>query len=95
VSKLNIRYCRSNTDKELHQILKLQQKNLFDNIPDKDLRHEGFVTVAHTFDILRKMNAVCPHIIAKVDDKVVGCALCMHPLFSAVIAVLKSMFDEI
>jgi hypothetical protein len=41
------------------------------------------------------MNAVCPHIIAKVDDKVVGCALCMHPLFSAVIAVLKSMFDEI
>ena len=95
MNKSNIRYCRSKTDKELHQILELQQKNLFDNIPDKDRKQEGFITVTHTFDILRKMNEVCPHIIAKVDDKVVGYALCMHPMFSAAIALLKPMFFEI
>ena len=95
MSKTNIRYCRSKTDKELHQILELQQKNLFDNIPDENRRHEGFVTVVHTFDLLKKMNAACQHIIAKDNDKLVGYALCMPPLFSAAIAVLKPMFFEI
>jgi len=95
VSKLNINFCRSKTDKELHQILELQQKNLFANITIEDRRHEGFVTVKHTFDLLKKMNEACPHIIAKVGDKVVGYALCMHPMFSGEIALLKPMFKEI
>ena len=56
MSKSNIRYCRSKTDKELHQILELQQKNLFDNIPDKDRRHEGFVTEVDAKNI-RSLNA--------------------------------------
>jgi ribosomal protein S18 acetylase RimI-like enzyme len=95
VSKSNIRYCRAKTDKELHQILGLQQKNLFANVTDEERKQEGFVTVAHDFDILKKMNEACPHIITKVNDKIIGYALCMHPLFSGTIAVLKPMFDEI
>lgn len=95
MSKSNIRYCRAKTDKELHQILGLQQKNLFANVTDEERKQEGFVTVAHDFDILKKMNEACPHIITKVNDKIIGYALCMHPLFSGTIAVLKPMFDEI
>ena len=95
MSKLNIRYCRSKTDKELHQILGLQQKNLFANITDEERKQEGFVTVIHTFDLLKKMNEACPHIIAKDYDKIIGYALSMHPLFSTTVAVLKPMFDEI
>lgn len=95
MNKSNIRYCRAKTDKELHQILELQQKNLFANITDEERKQEGFVTVSHSFEILKKMNEACPHMIAKVNDKMIGYALCMHPLFSEAIAVLKSMFDEI
>lgn len=95
MSKSIIRYCRSKTDKELHQILGLQQKNLFANITDEERKLEGFLTVEHTFDLLKKMNEACPHVIAKINDKMIGYALCMHPQFSTEIAVLRSMFDEI
>ena len=95
MSKSNIRYFRAKTDKELHQILGLQQKNLFASISDEERKQEGFVTVIHTFDLLKTMNEACPHIIAKDNDKIIGYALCMHPLFSKAVAVLKSMFDEI
>lgn len=56
---------------------------------------EGFVTVSHTFEILRKMNDTCPHIIAKSREQVVGYALCMHPKFAEDIEVLRPMFKEI
>jgi ribosomal protein S18 acetylase RimI-like enzyme len=83
------------TKRELEQILELQQKNLYVNVPDEVKEKEGFVTVCHTYDILEKMHRVCPHIIAKDGDKVVGYALCMHPIFADEIEVLKPMFIEI
>ena len=46
-------------------------------------------------EILKVMNKVCPHIIAKSDSRVVGYALCMHPQFADEIAVLRPMFAEI
>lgn len=95
MSKSTIRYYRSKSDKELHQILELQQKNLFANITDEERKLEGFLTVEHTFDLLKKMNEACPHVIAKINDKMIAYALCMHPLFSTEIAVLRSMFAEI
>ena len=95
MSKSNIIYCRSKTDKELHQILELQQKNLFANVSEEEHINEGFVTVSHSFEILKKMNAACQHIIAKAGGKVIGYALCMHPFFSQKIEILKPMFYEI
>jgi GNAT superfamily N-acetyltransferase len=56
---------------------------------------EGFVTVTHTMDLLSQMNSICPHIIAKENDLVVGYALCMHPKFGTEIDILKPMFKEI
>jgi len=95
LNSFKITYCRSTTDDELKQILDLQQKNLFSNVSEIEQKQEGFVTVSHSLKLLKAMNNVCPHIIAKAKDKVVGYALCMHPMFSNKIDVLKPMFQEI
>nr|WP_155600075.1 GNAT family N-acetyltransferase [Zobellia amurskyensis] len=88
-------YTTASTDKELKQILDLQQRNLSSTISLQEKEQEGFVTVEHTFEVLKAMNDVCPHIIAKSGDAVVGYALCMHPKFADEIEVLKPMFKEL
>lgn len=80
---------------ELDQILRLQKDNLFDSVTPEDKVSEGFLTVKHDLDLLTRMNNVCPHIIAKSGESVVGYALCMHPDFSNEIEVLWPMFAEI
>jgi len=80
---------------ELEEILSLQKENLPNALSKKEIEKEGFVTVSHTLDLLSTMNEVCPHIIAKNNDKVIGYALCMHPRFGDDIAILKPMFKEI
>lgn len=64
-------------------------------ISSEEKLKEGFVTVHHDFDILKRMNDACPHILAKEGESVVGYALCMHPKFGDEIEVLKPMFYEI
>lgn len=88
-------YGQVTTENELHQILALQQQNLPSVLSMEEKVNEGFVTVRHSIEILRRMNRACPHIIAKDAEKVVGYALCMHPMFAEEIAVLKPMFIEI
>ncbi len=83
------------TDHELRQILQLQQKNRPGILSSEELAQEGFVTVSHTFELLKKMNLVHPHIIAKDGNLVVGYALCMHPSFGTAIEILKPMFAQI
>lgn len=90
-----IKYCRSNSKNDLKQILELQQKNLPTAISSEEKKTEGFVTVSHTMEILRAMNDVCPHIIAKSDSMVIGYALCMHREFADDIEVLRPMFVQI
>lgn len=91
----DITYCRAITDDELHQILNLQKQNLPNSLLSSEIEQEGFVTVIHTFDILKQMNDCCPHVIAKYNKHVVAYALCMHPKFANEIEVLKPMFIEI
>ena len=90
-----ITYHRAASNQELSEILELQKTNLPTVISLEERTKEGFVTVMHTFETLKEMNDVCPHIIAKSNDKVVGYALCMHPKFANEIEVLQSMFAEI
>jgi len=90
-----ISYKRASLKVELEQILQLQYDNLPSVVSEETKKKEGFVTVHHDFNILDRMNEVCPHIIATVDEKVVGYALCMHPKFGNEIAVLGPMFTEI
>ncbi|GGD52006.1 GNAT family N-acetyltransferase [Muriicola marianensis] len=92
---MSVVYGRARTEKDLREILELQVKNLPDQLTDKIREQEGFLTVRHTPELLGKMNEVCPHIVARADDRVVGYALCMHPSFSAEIPILRSMFDQV
>jgi predicted GNAT superfamily acetyltransferase len=90
-----IEYSRVHTKEELEEILVLQKQNLPDSLTEKEIEMEGFVTISHTFELLERMNAVCPHIIAKDKGRVIGYTLCMHPSFSKEIPILYSMFEKI
>ncbi len=92
---MKVRYARSQSRDELEQILGLQKQNSLTFLSPEEKEKEGFVTVSHTFQLLKRMNDVCPHIIVKDKNRVVGYALCMHPLFAQDIEVLKPMFNEI
>ncbi|SEK87976.1 Ribosomal protein S18 acetylase RimI [Aquimarina amphilecti] len=91
----HLKYTTVTSHKELEQILLLQQKNLTTSISSEEKKKEGFVTVEHDFDILKRMNDQQPHIIAKNQDKVVGYTLCMTSDFGNDIEVLKPMFKKI
>jgi len=88
-------YKRTSEEDELVQILDLQKQNIPMVLTKPEQDKEGFVTVIHSLDQLREMHRVCPHILAKDQDKVVGYALCMHPKFAETIPVLRPMFHEI
>ncbi|MEZ4874386.1 MAG: GNAT family N-acetyltransferase [Flavobacteriaceae bacterium] len=90
-----ITYSLSQSQEELEQILSLQQANLGEQLSIQEKQQEGFVTVKHTLEMLKKLNQVCPHIIAKWEGRVIGYALCMHPKFEKQIEILRPMFDEI
>jgi len=88
-------YKRAETNQELHQILELQRTNIPSVISEKEKQKEGFVTVHHTFEILKAMNDKCSHVIAKNNGEVVGYALCMLKIFKEDIEVLRPMFQQI
>ena len=93
--KTKITYHRATTDDELYQILELQKQNLSNVLSPKAKQQEGFVTLQHDFDTLKKMNHACAHCIAKNDDKVIGYALSMLQDFKDDISLLVPMFNEI
>jgi GNAT superfamily N-acetyltransferase len=88
-------YKQADSDIELRQILKLQQANLPKNITTEDKVTQGFLTVEHSFELLKQMNEVCKHTIALAENQIVGYALSMHPSFGDKIPVLKPMLVEI
>jgi len=90
-----VTYSRCTTENELRQILKLQQENLPTAVSEDRKKTDGFVTVLHTFDLLKAMNDTCPHIIAKENNTVIGYTLCMDPKFGDTLEVLRPMFKEI
>lgn len=90
---MDINYCRATTDQELQGILLLQQKNALGSLTDEEKLQEGFVTVRHTFDLLKRMNRECKHILAKYNNEVIGYALCMTSHFSNDIPLLAPMFQ--
>jgi ribosomal protein S18 acetylase RimI-like enzyme len=91
----SIIYTRVTSNEELKQILQLQHLNIPSAISENEKQEEGFVTVNHNFKILKLMNDLCAHTIAKYDDKVVGYALSMVKAFKNDIEVLQPMFQQI
>ncbi len=82
-------------DRDLSGILELQTQNLKINLQPNEIEREGFVTVVHTIELLRKMNAPYPHIIAKSDQEVVGYALVMQKEMAIYIPILSNLFKQL
>lgn len=88
-----VTYALASTDDELGQIIDLQAKNLAENITADTRQSQGFVTVKHSFDLLKKMNASAQQIIAKDGNNVIGYALVMRPELRSAVPVLVPMFN--
>jgi ribosomal protein S18 acetylase RimI-like enzyme len=81
------------SDQELIEILKLQNINHLDNLTKDQKQSDGFVTVKHDFDSLKKMNDNAQHVIAVDNEEVVGYALVMLKEFRNLIPTLVPLFD--
>lgn len=88
-----IDYTVSNTEEDLFGILNLQKENLPAALTREEIESQGFVTVSHTFENLKKLNDIEKHIIAKVEDKVVAYILAMTEQSKFDIPILVPMFD--
>lgn len=80
------------TDKELQQILELQQQNLRGKISPAQEKEQGFVTVHHDLQQLQQLHELEPSIIVKDNDILAGYALVMTVECSGIIPELFSMF---
>lgn len=80
---------------DLLQILSLQSENLKSNLTQVEMKDQGFVTLEHDFETLRKMNSPYPHIVAEYDGKIVGYTLVMLESMCQEVPDLQPMFDQI
>ena len=80
---------------ELEQILALQRRNLARNLDPAEAGSQGFVTVEHTIDLLRRMHAIAPSIVAVDGPALAGYALVMPPECRTFIPVLLPMFERL
>jgi GNAT superfamily N-acetyltransferase len=87
-----ITYQLASTEHELQQILALQALNLPSRLSASDIAGQGFVTVAHIPELLRRMNGAEPAIIAKAGEQLAGYCLAMTRAFRNDIPVLVPMF---
>jgi ribosomal protein S18 acetylase RimI-like enzyme len=82
-------------DGELEQILDLQRRNVARNLSEREMAESGFVTVEHTLDVLRRMHALSPSIVAKDGAELAGYALVMPVECRSFVPVLEPMFQRL
>jgi GNAT superfamily N-acetyltransferase len=82
-------------DRELEEILALQRRNLPDNLDAAERGAQGFVTVEHNLDVLRRMHALAPSIVAKDGDELAGYALVLPVECRTLLPVLGPMFERL
>ncbi len=87
-------YFLTSQDDWLREILKLQKQNLPDALSQEEISSQGYVSVDHSFDILKSMAIKHPHVIAVENRKLVGYCLAMTKSFREDIALLVPMFLE-
>jgi GNAT superfamily N-acetyltransferase len=83
----------ANSKTDLNGILSLQKANLVRGLSPEEIQSQGFVTVDHTYDQLKRLNDFEKHIIAKDADKVVGYVLAMTQKSKHDIPILVPMFE--
>jgi GNAT superfamily N-acetyltransferase len=79
--------------RELEQILALQRANLAPALSPAEARAQGFVTVEHDLDILERMHALAPSIVARDGERLAGYALAMPLAAQAYVPILASLFQ--
>jgi hypothetical protein len=90
------RFGPAGSDTDLRGILAIQRANTPQVLSASEQAEEGFVTVRHHLDLLRRMNAAFPHAVARDSaDRVVGYALCMLPQFITELPVLQPLFAQL
>lgn len=88
-----ITYTTADTEKDLQGILALQKANLTRSLSEGEIQSQGFVTVDHTYEQLKKLNDIEKHVIAKDDDKIAGYVLAMTTASKFDIPILIPMFE--
>jgi GNAT superfamily N-acetyltransferase len=88
-----IQYNTATTREDLVGILKLQKANFSENLTQDEIERQGFVTVRHSFDELRKLNDIEKHIIAKDEQRVIAYILAMTADSKFDLPVLIPMFE--
>lgn len=88
-----ITYTFAESVNDLTGILALQAKNLARSLCENEIETQGFVTVEHSFDLIKKLNDTERHIIAKEKNRVIGYVLSMTKKARFDIPVLYSMFE--
>ena len=88
-------YDIARNQRDLQQIQQLQLENLPDALTEEEAHHQGFVTIRHDLDLLEEMNQPYPHIVARVNDKIIGYTLVMLRSMADRIPLLIPMFREI
>ena len=86
-------YTTATTINDLNGILALQKANLAQGLTLEEIQSQGFVTVNHSYDQLKKLNDCEKHIIAKDNDKIIGYLLAMTQQSKFDIPILVPMFD--
>ncbi len=86
-------YSTVKSQNEILQVLDLLKKYLPKNLTEDEINSQGFVTVIHSYDTLKKMNDIEKSIIAKNDNLVIGYLLAMTKESRNDIPVLIPMFE--
>ena len=82
------------TREDLQDILTLQRENLREHVSRADAEREGFLTVAHDLDVLARMHALAPSVIAREGDALAGYALVMPLEARDAVPVLAPLFAQ-
>ena len=88
-----IYFTTAKSDDEIFQIIELQKNNLPQNLTAEQIASQGFVTVVHSFETLKKMNNTEASIIAKDGESVIGYLLAMTNESRNEFPVLIPMFN--
>jgi hypothetical protein len=81
------------SDGDLRAIMQLQRENLRSALALEEAASQGFVTVVHTLDILRRMHQVAPSVVVRDGDGLAGYALTMPLPCRDFLPVLAPMFE--
>lgn len=90
-----IQYRTAHSQGDLAQILALQAQNIPKNLEKGDATADGFVSLEHSYELLKGMNYPHPHIIAVEEGMLVGYTLMMHRYWKEQIPLLIPMIDQI